>query len=497
MGYRNAFYDSKNKNIHLLTWNEEGERVEHVEEFNPYFFIESENGTEKSIFGTKLIKKTFNTAYDRYQYLKRTDISRIFDNFPPVQQFLIDKFWDVNESKDFSKHKLKVLNIDIETYSEGHFPDIENPSDTVNVITAYDSLEDGYITWGLGKFKNNEKDNVTYIECGDEKELLKSFISHIEKDHPDIITGWNIIGFDIPYIVNRIDRILGEDWVKKLSPSHKVYSRTMLADFGKQMERWYFEGVSIVDYLDIYKKFTQGERESYKLDAIAETELGENKIDYGNQNLSSLADSDWQTFVEYNIHDVRLVKRLEDKLKYIELVRMLAYIGLTTFEPALGSLSIINGATAIKARFENKRIPTFKRDQASGKNPGAYVAEPLPGFQEHIVSFDANSLYPNVMISLNMSPETKVGKITNMTDKEVSIKHTTGKIYNISKEKFKQFIKKDNIAISRANTLFTQTEKGIIPQVLDFYYNKRVEIKKELTDYKKQLAQIEEKLSQL
>ena len=141
------------------------------------------------------------------------------------------------------------------------------------------------------------------------------------------------------------------------------------------------------------------------------TELGEQKVDFGNMNLATLSDNDWQTFVEYNIQDVRLLAKLEEKLKYTELIKMLAYVGLTTFEAALGSLSVINGATAVRARYRDQKIPSFIRNEDTGKNPGAYVGEPLKGFQENIISFDANSLYPNVMISLNMSPETKVAKI--------------------------------------------------------------------------------------
>jgi DNA polymerase elongation subunit (family B) len=252
--------------------------------------------------------------------------------------------------------------------------------------------------------------------------------------------------------------------------------------------RWYVEGISLIDYLDVYKRFSVGVKESYKLDVIGELELGEKKVDFGNMNLATLSDTDWQTFVEYNIQDVRLLTKLEEKLKYTELIKMLAYVGLTTFEAAMGSLSVINGATAVISRKRNQYIPSFIRNEDTGKNPGAYVGEPLKGFQENVISFDANSLYPNVMISLNMSPETKVGKIEDKNNNELVIRHVNGQVFNISNEKFLEFCKKEEIAISKANVLFTQKRKGVMPEILDYYYGKRVEIKKELGKYKREYS---------
>ena len=153
---------------------------------------------------------------------------------------------------------------------------------------------------------------------------------------------------------------------------------------------------------------------------------------------------------------------------------MLAYVGLTTFEAAMGSLSVINGATAVKARYRHQKIPSFIRGEDDGsKNPGAYVGEPLSGFQQNVISFDANSLYPNVMISLNMSMETKVGVIESEADGVLTIRHTSGKVFSLTKEKFELFKEKESIAISKANVLFTQKKKGVIPEILDYYYDKR------------------------
>lgn len=495
MSYRNIFYDPYEKCINLFTWDKEGNRIKVKTSYEPYLYVEG-NGEYESIFGTKLIKKTFRTQYDRYKYIKNTGIKRVFENHPPVQQYLIDTFWKVNETPDFSINPIKVIFLDIETYSPDSFPQTDDPTHTVNVITCYDSLNNHYHTFGLGEFDNKDSD-VTYVKCPSERDLFIKFIEYIEEDYPDIISGWNSDLFDIPYILNRCTRILGEEWTNRLSPGGRVYSRSIRGQFGQEQTRWYIEGISLIDYLDVYKRFSMGLKESYKLDAIGEAELGEKKVDIGNMNLATLSDKDWQTFVEYNIQDVRLLTKLEEKLKYTELIKMLAYVGLTTFEAAMGSLSVINGATAVTSRKRNQCIPSFIRNDTTGKNPGAYVGEPLKGFKENIISFDANSLYPNVMISLNMSPETKVGKIEDKNNKEIVIRNTSGKVYTLTHEKFIEFCKKEEIAISKANVLFTQKEKGVMPEILDFYYNKRVEVKKELTEYKQQLALLEKKISKL
>jgi len=478
--------------MRLFSWDSEGKRIQYDASYNPYIFLETNNHSDcTSIFNTKLKKKVFRNQAERYKYLKDNKVERLFENFNVQQQFLIDSFWQVNETDDFTKYDLKVYFIDIETYSPDEFPVPENPNHPVNVITIYDSLRKHFYTWGVKPY-NKKRDDFTYIYCKTEKELFTKFLNFLQSDYPDILSGWNSEFFDIPYIVNRIVRVLGEDESKRLSPINTIRARTFVGKFGKEQTKWHIEGVSCVDYLDIYKRFCPTLRESYKLDTIGTIELGESKIDYGDTNLSGLADTNWDMFVEYNVQDVNLLVRLEEKLQYLSLLRMIAYAGLTTFEGALGSLSVITGLCAIKARQRNQRIPTFNKGvEEDGKNEGAYVSEPKQGFQDYIVSFDANSLYPNVMITLNLSPETKVGVITEKTDKEITIDHVNGQTFKLSHENFVNFIAKEQIAISKAKVLFSQKEKGIIPITVDHYYEKRVELKKQLKHLKKKIITLE------
>lgn len=489
--YRNVAYLPKDQLMRLFTWDETGKRISYDTTFEPYIFLETNNHSDcKSIFNTPLKRKRFKNQAERARYLKDNKISRVFENINIQQQFLIDSFWEKNEDIDFNKHSIRVLFVDIETYSPDDFPKPDDPQHPINIITVYDTLRGQFITWGLKPY-HNKKENHTYIYCKTEKDLLNKFISYFTSDYPDILSGWNSEFFDVPYIINRITKILGEDETRRLSPVGYIRPIQFTGRFGREQVHWHIEGVSCVDYLDIYKRFCPVLRESYKLDSIGETELGENKIDYGDTNLASLADDNWETFVDYNVQDVNLLVRLEQKLQYLELLRMIAYAGLTTFEGALGSLSVITGLCAIKARSKNQRIPTFNKTTFSDEqNAGAYVADPQKGFQEHIVSFDANSLYPNVMITLNLSPETKVGSIVDKTEKEITIKHVNGQTFTLSHNHFVDFIKKEEIAISKAKVLFTQKEKGIIPSIVDHYYKKRVEIKRKLTALKKKKSEL-------
>lgn len=474
--YRNVYYDSYNELYKLFTWDKAGNRITLDCSYNPYVYVEYDKGTDGvSLFKTNLKKKSFKNQSQRRKWIARSGTKRLFENISTDQQFLCDLYWDQNIQENFNKHPLVTYFVDIETYSPDEFPHPDRAKDTINVITIYDTSTKSFITWGLKRL-DKPINGVRYVYCETEHDLLQRFMKYIKDTPPDIISGWNSQFFDIPYIIMRIARVLGDDVHKELSPVNNVYCRQMRGKFGNEQTRWYISGISSLDYLDVYQKFSPGVKESYKLDSIAEAELGSNKIDYGSSNLSELADNDWQTFVEYNVQDVNLLVELDDKLRYIELLRMLAYTGMTTLEGAMGTLGVVTGASVVAARKQQLIMPTFVKDlNMTGKNPGAYVGEPQQGFQESIMSFDANSLYPNVMISMNLSPETKVGKILNQDDKSVQVRLENNTMYNLSREQFNTLVNKKQLAITKANILFTQAKKGIIPQIVDDLYTIRVE----------------------
>ena len=492
IGYRNIAYDPRQELIRLFTWDSTGKRVAIDSTFHPYIFLESNNSSDAiSIFNTKLKKKTFRNQFEKSKFLADINTPRVFENLSPAQQFLIDNFWQVNETPEFSQFPLKLYFLDIETYSVDDFPNIETANHPINIITIYDSLAKRFITWGTKPYHTIAEDQ-TYFYCKTEREMLERFIRHIENDYPDVLLGWNSVLFDLPYLINRIRGMFDDATVARLSPMQRVHSRSLRGQFGKEQIRWYIDGISCLDYLDIYKRFCLTLRENYKLDNIAKIELGEKKVDYGETNLSSLADKDWKTFVEYNIQDVRLLVKLEEKLQYFQLLRMLSYTGLTSMEAAMGSMSVIIGACAIRARYRNKKIPTFIRGADDGKqNEGAYVSEPKRGFQKNVVSFDANSLYPSVMITLNLSPETKMGVIESQTKDEVTIRDVNNNTVTLPMAKFATLVQQEKLSLSKAKVLFSQKHKGIIPEMVDQYYKYRVQVRKDLNKAKRLLTTLE------
>jgi len=489
--YRHATYDPLNHAIRLATWSETGERITVSRTYYPYLYIEtSGQGDEISLYNTKLKKKVFNSSKERRLFSEKDENRRIFHNFTCSQQFLIDEFSTEIDNPDFVKHPLKIFYLDIETYSPDEFPEPSLAKAPVNMITIYDNLSETFHSFGLGEYESH--DNVIYHACKDEVMLLRSFLEFFEKDYPDIVATWNGEVFDIPYLVHRIDRVLGEEESKRLSPYRNTIAKEIFTKFGKKAEKFYIEGIANLDYMNVYKKFCPVQRESYSLGSITALELGETKIEYEESNLSSLADKNWKQFVEYNIQDVNLLVKLEEKLSYLNILRSLSHVGLTNLETAMSTISIVAGAVAIQAKKNKKIIPTFPHKEDDGVTiEGAFVSEPQRGFHDAVISFDANSLYPNLIRTCNMSPETKVGNIEGQNeDGTYILRHASGKTYNLSEEKLNLFIQKENLARTKIGTLFYQKEEGLVPQIIAENYKKRVDIKRELKKIKRELLSL-------
>jgi DNA polymerase elongation subunit (family B) len=488
--FRNCFYNSFEREIVLSTWDKDGKRVKYNIPFEPYLYVEDPKGEYKSIFNTNLAKKTFRNGYEKNKFLRDTGIKRVFGNFQPVQQFLIDTFWRENETREFSQHPLNVLFLDIETISETDqtFPNPEDPNHPIVSLACYSTLYKEMMCFGIGPYTGNKAHEFTYVNCKSEKELFLRFIEYLQKDYPDLMTAYNGEIFDFPYIINRCTRVCGEDVTKKLSPFGKIRISVIppsAASFGKERKRYFIEGIAVVDYLEIYKRFQLSPRDSFKLDNIAEIELGENKVDFGMMSLTSLMKEDWNKFIEYNVQDVNLLVRLDNKLGFVNLLRMLAYTGLTNLDSAMGSIVVNTGAFAIKAKQLGQILSTFVRNDPDSTNPGAFVAEPQQGFQEQFIYFDASSLYPNTMITLNLSMETKVGRLIE-NDNNVIFRHVSGKEYPMSREKFDMLCNKEQLCISKNNIIFSQKKRGIIPMFLEEKYNERIQIRNKMKDLKKE-----------
>jgi len=493
--------------MRLFTWSEDGERITTDVGYHPYFYYETNNKNLQvatSLYGTKLRRIVCKSEKDRRTKIQDLGIDRIYENITPYQQFLIDQYWDKNEDDGFDKFPLKNWFFDIEVYSPDEFPKPEDAKFPINIITVYDTLDKHYYSWGLGEYKP-ELDNVTYVDCKTEKDLLWNFLNFYRKDPPDILSGWNSETFDIPYIINRLNNVFGEDVRNMISPMNEelrtpVYARHFMGAFGREQTKYIVEGISMLDYLDIYKTFSMGQRDSYKLDSIGEYEGVGRKVDTKNTNLATLAVKDWKTFVDYNIQDVTLLAKLDEKLQFLDLVRMLSYVGLTPFNSALGTISTVNGRAIIQARKGDnpKVIPTFIKDVTrTEKYEGAYVSEPQRGFQENIISFDANSLYPSTMITLNLSPETKFGEITFTDDTYVYVKSVNNEDFKFTKVNFVKWAQKNKIAITRAKKLFFQEPIGIFPAISEHFYTIRKEKKNLMIELKKELTELKNKVDEI
>lgn len=280
----------------------------------------------------------------------------------------------------------------------------------------------------------------------------------------------NCDGFDIPYIVNRMNYLFEESYSNRLSPVGRIRSNETLDRFKNPITEWSIEGISCIDYLKAYKKFSRNERESYTLHYIGEHEEIGGKIDYDG-TLAQLSIQNWSKFVDYNIRDVEIVKKLEEKLKFMGLCRMIAYKGLTKFEKSLATTNVVGGAFALEARRKGMIIPTFEYDRGA-KPSGGLVREPNNGYKENVVSFDAASLYPNTMISLNLSPETKLGKSRN-DGNFTYIRTVRGKEFKLKNNEFEKWMRENKVCKSMNGTLFSQQEKGIIPTIIEGIYSDR------------------------
>ena len=491
--YRSATYKPFDQSIFLRTWSAEGTRIDTEIPFQPFIYLEKEGSTDAtSIFKTNLYKKQFRNSMERRKYVDASGNKRIFHNLGPEQQFLIDMFKGSNGGPEFSQFPLKIFLLDIETESlSGEFPVPEFAKDPINLFTIYDTLTKVTHTWGLREPYTSVDPTCVYYRCKDERDLILRVVEFWKSDYPDIASGWNTEGFDFPYIINRSRKLFGDDFINQLSPVGQVRSRKIFADnsFGKEVDKWSISGVSLLDYMKLYKTFSPGERESFSLNYISEFELGEGKIAYNATSLAELSQTDWKTFVDYNIQDVHLLVKLEEKLKFLEIARMLSYKGCTNFESALGKVAIVTGAVTIQAAKQGYVIPTFSDKQDRESYEGGYVRDPDKGIQKSIVSFDVNSLYPNTIISLNISPETKLGKIVEGDidgddTKPITIRLINGKHHTLSVEKYKKFLHTEQIALSKAGVMYSQKIKGVIPNLIDEIYNERVTAKKELTKLK-------------
>ena len=365
------------------------------------------------------------------------------------------------------------LTIDIETECENGFPDPHVAIEPLISITLKNHQTKKIMVWGVGKF-NNTRDDVTYVECDTEGKLIQDFLLFWEGNCPDIITGWNTEFFDIPYICNRVKNLFGEDEVKRLSPWKSVFSKKIFSR-GRDHQIYEIQGVAALDYLDLYRKFTYVNQESYRLDHIAYVELGERKDGNPFDTFKDWYKNDFQSFIEYNITDVELVDRLEDKMKLIELCLTMAYDAKVNYTDVLGSVKYWDILIYNHLRKKNIVIPQKKKNTKAEKYEGAYVKDPIVGMHNWVMSFDLNSLYPHLIMQYNISPETLRGqeKVKNITVDKLLDRKINTTIFK-------------GLTLTPNGALFKTDTKGFLPEIMENMYNDRVTFKRKMLEAKQQ-----------
>ena len=462
-------------NKFLVRGYEDGQHVMFREEYSPTLFVKSKKPTEyKTLEGEYVEKVNPGTVRDCREFYKKyddVDGFKIYGHDRYVYQYISDKYSE--EEIKFDISKIKLVTLDIETTSENGFPDPKECIEEILLITIQDYATKQIITWGVNPFVNKQK-NVKYIQCDTEYQLLNMFLEYWENNFPEVITGWNIQFFDIPYICGRLNRVLGEKRMKAFSPWGLVSQDKV---FVNNREQICFDvgGISQLDYLDLYKKFTYSAQESYRLDHIANVELGQKKLDHSEfDTFKDFYTKGWQKFVEYNIIDVELVDRLEDKMKLIELAVTMAFDAKVNFNDVFYQVRMWDNIIYNELKRRNIVIPPKVRSDKNEKYAGAYVKEPKPGKYDWVVSFDLNSLYPHLIMQYNISPETlqdhkhPTATVDRILNQELDLSDLCGQ------------------TVCANGAFYDTNTRGFLPELMEKMYGERKVFKKKMLEAKQQ-----------
>ena len=474
--YQNIYYQREKNLIHL--WDDQ--RGYSSFPYTRYAYEKVQRGEYKSIYGDSLTKV--------YKFTK--DDPDLFESdVPETTRALVDMY---SESDEISKGHV-VLTYDIECEMESGLPNPEEATNQLTSIALHDSATDQY--WVLvmdkdGLMVEKTTDKAIVIPFQDERDMLMKYLELYEMINPSIVTGWNIDYFDTPMLYNRIKRLLGLRQANRLSPIGQCF-------WSPYRKRYFMAGVSYLDYISLYKIYNYGELPNYRLDTVAKIELDRGKIEYQG-NLDQLFKEDIEKFIEYNLVDVELVVDFDKKLQFIDLCRGICHAGHVPYEDFVYSSKYLEGAmlTYLRRRglvAPNKPADRRERMEALKANKeekfiGAYVKAPIVGKYDWIYDLDLTSLYPSIIMTVNISPETKIGKIQDW-DANKFIKGEIDTYYidddSISKENLKEYLDKSKFSVASNGVLYRTDEVGCIPGILDLWFQKRVEYKNEMKKYGK------------
>ena len=480
--FKKCYYDKRNSRIHL--WhNKDGQDKYDVIKWVPYIFVPTAKSDITTIDGKPVAKMEFNSYWDYNTFLKQPNTHIFENNVKEEIQFLCEVYHHIPDD-DIIPPLLNKYFIDIEVHSEDKFPKPEHADYPIVLISVYSSYEDKLYTWGIKEYTGSES-RINFIYCKTEEDLVLKFLTFMNTKSPDVLSGWFINKFDIPYIANRC---------KKLFPDANRMSLISPVNEFREWERndqYKFDipGVDVLDYYEVYKKFTFNRLPNFKLDTVAKKELGKGKLEYEATNLRKLYHEDWNTYVEYNAIDVIRVKQIDDKCKYIELVQSLSLLSKCPMKYYEAVTSIIEGTFLTYYRRHNMCAPFLAGGQAVPFE-AAYVKDPQVGIHKLVAGFDIASSYPTAMVTLNMGNETFYGAIHYLTEDQIinynrkreyeDFKlYRNGKMLDISGkalETFNKALKQGLFAIAPNGAIFTTMKEGIIASVERYLFSKKDEL---------------------
>jgi len=455
----------------LVRGYENGRHFATREKFNPTLFVPANKKTKYQTLNGEYVEEVQpGSVRDCREFIKKYDgveNFKIYGNTGYIYQYISEKYSE--EEIKFDTNKIKLTTLDIEVKSENGFPDVESAAEEVLLITIQDYSTKEIITWGQGPF-NLKQGNHYYKQFNNEYDLLNDFINWwmIEENTPEVVTGWNIELYDIPYLVRRLDRVLGEKLMKRMSPWGLV-TESEIYIAGRKNIAYDVGGITQLDYLNLYKKFTYKAQESYRLDHIANVELGQKKLDHSEfDTFKDFYTKGWQKFVEYNVIDVELVDRMEDKMKLIELAITMAYDAKANYGDVFSQVRMWDTIIYNYLKKRNIVIPPKERSDKDSKYAGAYVKEPIPGKYDWVVSFDLNSLYPHLIMQYNISPETLLDE-----------RHPSATVDRILNEEINFELYKDN-AVCANGAMYRKDVRGFLPELMEKIYKDRTIYKKKM-----------------
>lgn len=459
---------------------ESGEKILRQIKYSPKLFFRSVYEEQyKTLDGINVKPSSYKTIRDAKNFIfEHRDINNLdIFGYNKFEYCFLEETFPNKINFDYSK--LKILNFDIETRSEDGFPEPDQALQEIISITL--SYRNRYFIFGLNPYVPL-KDNQKFIKCENEIDLLTKFIQMWNNISPDIVTGWNILGFDIPYVINRISRIIDFEKANEISP-YKFVKQVNINLNNQSIQTFDIYGIEILDYIHLYKKFTFKRPENYRLDTIGNIELGERKLDYSEfGSLHNLYANDYDKFIEYNIKDVEIVDKLENKLKLIQMVVTTAYDAKINFSDVFYQVKIWENIIYCKLIKQNIVFPAKTPHKKETQFRGAYVKESQTGMFKWVVSYDVNSLYPSLLVQHNISPETLLNNYQN-----VNVEDMLNKIeYDIL----------DDTSLTASGYSFSKDKTGFLPEIIEEMMKERFEYRNKQKQYEKLLNEINIKLSQ-